>query len=384
MNNLRPTQAGTFSLVRLSLQSNSRRLVSFQQQVASGRRILQPSDDVVGATRALSVRRQLSSAERYLDAINSSKPEVDIATASLQEGGNVLSEARVLLLQAMNGTLAQSDRESIAAQMELLLDSLVDVGNTRSGERYVFSGTKTSTPAFSQSTVGGIPTVQYQGDDSIQRVSIGLDTQISINVPGSEAFGLFEFSGVSFAGLTGVEIGTSANQGVGYEHLEVRHDATSGVLGAGLALANGGADDTIIGPHSLVIDPTAGTVQLGSGPAEFLPDPLVDDFVVKDADGSEVHLDLTGYTGIPVSATLTGSGSISIDGTNFTPINGTEADLQLVDSATGAVLHIDTRSISRAGVELVHFDGAVDSFATLQGIVDDLRNTDGLETSEVV
>ena len=380
MNNLRPTQSGTFSLVQRSLASNSRKLVEFQQQVATGRRILRASDDVIGSSRALSLRRQISSADRFLETISSSRPAVDAATSALEQAGTLLTEARTLLLQGMNGTLNQSDRNSIANQLELLLESLADTANTKSGEDFLFSGTRTGQKAFERDATG---TYSYRGDAGVRNVAIGSDTNLSISVPGSDAFGRFEYSGVTFAGITGVSLGSSANQGLGAEELIVRHDTTTGTLGAGVTLANGGANDTIIATHNVEVDGVAGTVQIGNGEPVLIPSPLPADFVVTNESGAEVHLDLTGYTGGSFVGSVTGTGSISLDGVNFTAFNGTETDLRLVDSGSGSVLHVDVTGVTRAASELVHFEGTVDVFGVIQGIVSDLRNPDGLDQGEL-
>ncbi len=132
-----------------------------------------------------------------------------------------------------------------------------------------------------------------------------------------------------------------------------------------------------------MIDDVEGTIALGNGIPVALPDPLEADFVLKNAQGAEVHLDLTGYTGGPVTSTLTGSGSVSLDGINFIGFNGTETDLQLLNSANDSVLHVDLSTVKRAGTELVQFGGTVDTFAVIEGIVSDLRNDSGLNAGEV-
>lgn len=381
MPNLRPTQSGTFSLVRRSLSSNARKLVGFQQQVATGKRILKPSDDVIGSSRALSFRRQIASADRFLSTIGSSRPSVDAATAALEQAGTLITEARTLLLQSMNGTLNQTDRTSLGNQLELLLESLLDVANTQAGDDYLFSGTETGSRAFERGSNGKIA---YQGNQDVRQVAIGGDTEIAIGIPGSEAFGRFEFSGLNFSDLTGVSAGSSANQGVGDEEIIVRHDSTAGALGGGLALASGGSQDTIIGAHDVVVDPVAGTVQLGSGAVVDIPNPLSADFVVKDESGAEVHLDFTGYTGVAVNSTLTGSGSVSLDGVNFTAFNGTETDLELIDASTDSVVHLNMTNVERSGSDLVHFTGTVNVFAVIEGVVADLKNSSDLEPNELV
>ena len=65
----RPTQASIFNLVRSGLRLNMSKLVRAQEQVATGKRILRPSDDAVGTSVALSARRQRGTIEAYRSAM---------------------------------------------------------------------------------------------------------------------------------------------------------------------------------------------------------------------------------------------------------------------------------------------------------------------------
>jgi flagellin-like hook-associated protein FlgL len=169
--------------------------------------------------------------------------------------------------------------------------------------------------------------------------------------------------------------------------MQLRHDGTSGTPGSGVALAAGGALDTILGTHTLTIDGLAGTVQLDAGPVLAIPqpgDPDLADFVVVSELGAVVHLDFTAFDGTSSAASLVGDGSVSIDGASFVALDYVDDDLALLDPALGILLHLDTTGIHRAGSELVTFGGAVNAFDVLQGIADDLRNVDGLPPGEML
>jgi flagellin-like hook-associated protein FlgL len=231
--------------------------------------------------------------------------------------------------------------------------------------------------------------VDYLGNDDEQQVRIGLGVEVSVNVAGTSIFAKDEFSALSTAGLTGLQAGGGAVMGDGFHYLELRHDSTDpGTIGSvGLALANGGADDTLLGSHPLVIDQAAGTVRLGSGPAVAYPqpgDPGIADFTVENEQGGTLRLDFSGFTGANFTGTVRGDGSISTDGTSFVPLDFTQSDLELVDPDTGNVMRLDATGVGASGKELVHYSGAVNVFDVLGGIAEDLRNGDGLDTSALV
>ena len=360
-----------------------------QEQLSSGLRINRPSDDPTGTSRALTLSRRLASVERYGDTISRGSSLVDAAAAGLQHGSELMAEARTLVLQAINGTTTNQDRKAIATEFEILRSQLLEIGNERVGDQYVFGGTQTDTRPWESVQQGGRSRVLYRGNDEIQNLRIGDGLEVGINLPGLDVFGGTGPTGTSFTGSTGLSAGATANQGTGYEIVDIRHDSTDpGNLGTvGLALVDGGSDDTFLGAENLVIDTTAGTIQLGSGPVRNLPDPgdaSYSNFVVANEDGGELHLDFTAFTGVDYNDTITGNGSVSIDGSSYDAIDFTETDLRLVNDATGSVVHIDTTGIGRAGEELVTFDGATNVFDLMQGIEEDLRNANSLSSEEIV
>lgn len=383
---IRPTTSLLLSMVERQISNATAKSVRAQEQIASGRRILRTADDPVGAAQAGSYTRQIAANDRYLEAIRNGRSVLDAGAANLESVSGNISEARSILIEGMNATKSADDRALLADQIDLIRDRLLDLANSRFGDRYLYSGTKTQTQPFAEARLGGRPVVEYQGNRDEQRVLAGPEFSIGIGLPGSEIFAAHQPTGTELSGLTGVASGTSADQGKGYDVLDVRHDATIGTPGSGVTLTAGGSFDTILGPHSLTIDGANGTVRLDSGTAVPIPapgDPNLADFTVTNAAGAEVRLDFTGFDGTSSVAALSGQGSISIDDTNYVAMTFAETDLELIDPATGSVVHVDTTGIQRSGRELLTFGGSVNVFDALEGIASDLRNTDGLKQSEI-
>ena len=384
----RVSTQSTFTRVLLGIRANQLAALRSQEQLASGRRILRPSDDPTGAARALSLARELADVGRYSQTIELGLSSVDGAASALQDATGMLAEGRAVLIQALNGTLSDEDRAALATEIEGLRAQLLELGNRRIGDRYLFGGTNTDAPPFQEVTVNGERRVVYVGNDEEQLVRVGEGSDLALNVSGRDVFAALDYLGTSFAGLTGVVSGTTADQGTGNARLQFRHDATDlgALAGAGLALVAGGARDTLLGDQSVRIDVAAGTIQLGSGPVRELPaagSEGADDFVLVNELGGELHLDFTGFTPSDVTATVRGEGSVSLNGGAFTALDFTEADLTLRDQATGTVLHLDTTGVQRAGAELVTFEGTTNVFDVLAGIAADLENTDGLDSGAV-
>ncbi|MFT7678156.1 MAG: flagellar hook-associated protein 3 FlgL [Planctomycetota bacterium] len=376
--NLRPTQSTSYQQVLRGISANTQRLVAAQEQTATGKRILRPSDDPVGAATAISLRRKSSNLDSFLASVEKARPIISTAAVEIEQASSLMSEGRALVLQGLNGSLSQEDRNSVADQIEEVAEALMGVGNARFGDRYLFAGTETGTRPFGTTGSGPDRFVSYQGNSEEQDIRIGRDTSVGLNLPGDELFSGAGYTKTSYAGMTGITSGATVDQGTGFTRLELRTDSVAGFTN-GVALAATGTP-TVLGDHTLAFSATNNTVSLDGGPNIQIATPLPTALKVKNDDGAVVTLDLTGWDGADSSMTITGEGSISADGVNFQAINRTETDLELVLDGIG-VVHVNTTGLKRSGEEAVTFKGATNSFDALFGIIKDLREGDvlGLE-----
>lgn len=383
---MRISTLSSFNRVLLGLHANELAGYRANEQISSGRRILRASDDPIGTTRALDLRHGLSRSSRLRLGLDSGRTRLDQATSALEQSSELMTRTRELVLQAMNGTLNAEDRASIAAELESIRSQLLDQANLQVDGGYVFGGTALGSQPWVEVTSGGSRHVVYRGNGEEQRIQAGEDALVAISAAGDRIFGGALPGAVAFDGLTGIRSGSTADEGTGYANLVLRHDGTSanGFAEVGLALVDGGARDTLLGDNTLTLDATAGTMQLGNGPIVPIPTSGdVSDVVLRNELGGELHLDLRVWSGADYSDTVSGQGSISLDGSTFTAIDFGETDLELSDPALGQVLHVDTTGVKRAGAELATFGDTVNPFDLLQGVVDDLANEQGLSSSEL-
>lgn len=382
---VRTTQNQFFSLLNSNLQANYYKLAELQQEVSSGKKLLRPSDDPGGQSLSLTLRGAKADIARYQASAADARTRLDEAASLATAANETLSSVREVVVRGLSDSLGQDARTSLANEVDQLLQALLQTANTRNESGYVFGGTEIGQPPFGETDLNGQRRIVWQGGESVSRATIGAGDDIDTGVPGSQLFARIFPTGTRYGGVSGARAGASSDQGTGFEELIVRHDATTGSLGAGIVLASGGASDTILGARTLEVDATTNRVRLGTGTWMEIPSVTAgrSDVAVKDANGAEVHLDLSGWTGASFSGTLTGSASLSLDGTNFTAIDLTEEDLQLSDATTGVIVHVDTRGITRAGSDLVTFGGTPNVFEVLQGIAADLRNEDTRTNAEV-
>lgn len=120
-----------------------------QQQLASGKRLLKPSDDPVAATRAVDVTRAVEKLAQYERNGVQSENRLRLQETAVGGSLDVLQRVRELSVQANNGTQSNDTRGAIAAEVEQLRDALLQQVNMKDGTgKYLFGGFGEDKPPY--------------------------------------------------------------------------------------------------------------------------------------------------------------------------------------------------------------------------------------------
>ncbi|MEO0601847.1 MAG: hypothetical protein AAF211_10450, partial [Myxococcota bacterium] len=71
-----------------------------------------------------------------------------VADVALEEGANILSQARALAVYLANDSFDANDRVLQANEVDRMVESLAQIGNAQYGKRFVFAGTAYDRQAF--------------------------------------------------------------------------------------------------------------------------------------------------------------------------------------------------------------------------------------------
>jgi flagellar hook-associated protein 3 FlgL len=145
--------------VLTDLQARYRALATSQTEITTGRRVNQPSDDPVAAAQERLRQSELSGIQSSQTTVTGVQARLASVESSLENMRSVLSRANELALEGANGSMSQVNRNAIAAEIDQLVKSVKDSANTKVDGDYVFSGTKSDTPPYSDATGD-----TYQGD----------------------------------------------------------------------------------------------------------------------------------------------------------------------------------------------------------------------------
>jgi flagellar hook-associated protein 3 FlgL len=180
----RITQGMLNQTLLYDLQNVTSQLSTSEQELSSGYKLNQPSDDPYGASQALKLRADLASNQQYQGNVSDANAWQSVADTALGDIGDSVQRARDLVIQGANDTNAASDRTAIVTELTQLIDSIKTDANTQYAGRYIFSGTATNTQPYQQ---GAVDT--YSGNTASITREIGAGVQVSINQPGSAIIG---------------------------------------------------------------------------------------------------------------------------------------------------------------------------------------------------
>ncbi len=173
------------------------RLDRFQQQLATGKRVLLPSDDPASVTSIMQLKSSLVENEQYIKNVDDAYSWMDSTDTVFDSITNVLHRARELTVYSATDSLSHSDRQTIADEIEQLFGNVLQLANSTHGGKYLFSGQMTTTLPFHR--VSTDPSsedymqITYQGgyrdyqnpdnprDLASLNVEIGVGSELAIN-----------------------------------------------------------------------------------------------------------------------------------------------------------------------------------------------------------
>lgn len=167
------------------LQLQTAALLRTQQQLATGRRILAPSDDPIASARALEVGQSKAINKQFATNQGNATDQLGLLENRLVGIGDILQYARERAVQAGNASLGETELGFIASDMRSQFEALLGHANSQDGQGdYLFSGFKSQDQPFA----GGLGNVAYAGDQGSRTIQVSSSRYMPVSVAGSEVF----------------------------------------------------------------------------------------------------------------------------------------------------------------------------------------------------
>ena len=165
-----------------SLQQQNNDLI----ELSSGRRVNTPSDDPAAAAQLIQNLDQVARTDSFQSGAGTINGQLQTADSTLSSVVTALQRAMTLGIEGANGTLSDSNRAAVAAELQGIQNQLVSLANTSYQGKYIFSGTAQIQPYVADTTAPS--GVRYDGNAGVNTVAIGTGYNLQVNLPGSQLF----------------------------------------------------------------------------------------------------------------------------------------------------------------------------------------------------
>jgi flagellar hook-associated protein 3 FlgL len=179
----RVTQQMTASNLLANINQALDRIDTTQQELSTGKKINQPSDDPYGTSLTLQLNNQLANLTSYSNSVTDGTGWAQAGNAALSDITNAVQRIRELVVQASNGT-NQSAMSADAAEVGQLIDQIKQDSNTQYNGQYIFSGAATGTEPYQSGSSDA-----YAGDTGQVTRQIGPNTSLAVNANLSSVLG---------------------------------------------------------------------------------------------------------------------------------------------------------------------------------------------------
>ena len=172
-----------------SVLDSQANLSDIQQQLSSGKKLLRPSDDPVGAAQAIRLTEEIEQINQYKKNSNLLINSLEQEETVLKSVNTGIDRARVLMLQSGNGIVGSDERKAIATEISQIKDQLFDLMNSRNpaGE-YIFAGYQSASPAFGFNPSAAGNKYSFEGDGGENKIQISDTIKQQMNNSGLDVF----------------------------------------------------------------------------------------------------------------------------------------------------------------------------------------------------
>ena len=172
------------STILANLQNQLAQLDQTQNEMSTGLKITQPSDDPYGTALSMQLSGQISAFSSYTSSIDDGVAWAETASGSLTSIQSMVERVRELVVESANGTTSASDLDSAEQEVNSLVDGIKQAADAQYDGQYIFSGTATGTAPYQLGT-----TDTFQGNTNAINRAIGPSTSLQINADLSGVLG---------------------------------------------------------------------------------------------------------------------------------------------------------------------------------------------------
>ena len=171
-----------------NLNGTKARVSKLQLDIATQKKIRNPSDSPYGTSKILKLNEQLNLQESYSKNIENGLAFLNETSFELDSMQTDIADVQTALTELQNPT-NQVNIKSYADQVDLALKSILNHANAQFNGKYVFGGTDFSSEPFGFDSSNSSIETKVSGTSGVQKIKTSQNIFQKINLTGSEVFG---------------------------------------------------------------------------------------------------------------------------------------------------------------------------------------------------
>jgi|GEM_PF-1368709 len=148
------------------IAQSQQKLFKLSTQLGTGKNYSYAYEAPMQAAKALVVRGDIEANKQREKNTGYAKLELDSADAALSTMADTLRKVREIIVSASNGTQGANERKMQAQELRQLGEFMVSLANTKSGDKYIFSGVQSNIPTLRLGTNAAFTSAVYKAGES--------------------------------------------------------------------------------------------------------------------------------------------------------------------------------------------------------------------------
>lgn len=176
----------SYQAVQNDLRRQEVKVQHNQEQLASGKKLLKPSDDPLATHYLQNIGQQEEQLRQYMDAIVLVRNRLEHNEVLITNSEEQVDNAKRTIMEMINGSHSEEDRLAKGRELREIFTNLLSTANSQDElGNYIFAGTKSEIQPFFRDSQYN---VSYAGDDYNRSMKISSQVEIPLNDPGSKVF----------------------------------------------------------------------------------------------------------------------------------------------------------------------------------------------------
>lgn len=172
----------TYRALQANLSTASTKLNQLYITSTTGIEVAKASDNPSSVGSIINGRSDIVKTERYVENCKHVQDSLAGSEIYIDAVEELMTRAQEIAVAGANDSLSETDKATLAEEVGMLRQELLDLANTQVDGKYIFAGYADQTEPFSGSPVG------YSGTDDHQMIEISPGATVAKNITGEELF----------------------------------------------------------------------------------------------------------------------------------------------------------------------------------------------------